>query len=91
MFSSSDLISFVFANENDTYYRDDLLKLNQDQQLWHLLHESFDTVYFLRNTENQLQVYSFGDSKGGPCPVFKDKIFTSAEEQLGNWMLRQLR
>lgn len=91
MFSSNDLISFVFANENDTYYRDDLLKLNQDQQLWYLLHEHFDTVYFLRNTDGQLQVSSFGDCKGGPCPVFKDKFLTSADEQLGKWIRQQLR
>lgn len=91
MFSSKNLISFVFANENDTYYRDDMLKLNQDQYLWYQLHEKFETVYFLREVEGQLQVRSFGDCHGSPCPAFKNKLFKTAEEQLGKWILQQMR
>lgn len=90
MFSSKNLISFVFANENDTYYRDDMLKLNQDQYLWYQLHEKFETVYFLREAEGQLQVRSFGD-RNGPCPTFKSKLFKTAEDQQGKWLLQQMR
>ena len=92
MFSSNDLISFVFANENDVYYRSDLLKLNLNQHLWHLLHRRFDSVFFLRAEGDCLQPWSFGDSKGGACTKFKDNlIFGKAEKQLCNWMRDQLR
>ena len=47
MFSSKELLHLVFADETDTYYGDDLLKLELNQYLWLKLHESYQTVYFL--------------------------------------------
>lgn len=91
MFSSQDLISFVFANENDTYYRDDLQKLKLDQHLWYQLHERFETVYFLCKEDDTFQAYSFGDRKGKSCPDLKKGFLKSAEKTLGDWILKQMR
>lgn len=98
MFSSKELISFVFANENDIYYGEDLLKLNLNQYLWTKLHESYETVYFLSAAENSFNVRSFGDSTciaydSGKKSITKLLSFIGSTEQdkLGAWMLRQLR
>lgn len=96
MFSSKELISFVFVNENDVYYGDDLLKLDQDQYLWDLLHASYDAVYFLSATEGRFQVRSFGDLScceytHGKKGLF-GKLGGKTEQKIqGDWILRQLR
>ena len=96
MFSSKDLISFVFANENDTYYGDDLLKRNLNQYLWERLHENYAAVYFLSAEGNSFRVRSFGDLSCSEYTPGKKKLFGllggSAEQtELGGWILRQLR
>lgn len=95
MFSSKELISFVFANENDIYYGDDLLKLDLNQYLWERLHGSYEAVYFLSAEENSFRVRCYGDLCCKEYVPAKKKLFgfggkTEQREQ-GNWILQQLR
>lgn len=95
MFSSKDLISFVFANENDTYYGDDLLKKDLNQYLWEHLHENYEAVYFLSAEDNSFSVRSYGDIKCSEYTPKKKKIFgllssSSEQNELGTWIQRQL-
>lgn len=96
MFSSKELISFVFVNENDIYYGDDLLKLDQDQYLWDLLHGSYDAVYFLSAEGSTFQVRTFGDVSCSEYTPGKKSLFSkwggkTEQTVQGDWLLRQLR
>ncbi len=92
MFSPSELLSFVFANENDVYYGEDLLKLNLNQYLWRKLHENYETVYFLHASDNGFSVKSFGDLSCKPYDPGPRSFFGLAKKQnnLGAWIQRQL-
>ena len=97
MFSSKELISFVFANENDIYYSEDLRKRNLNQYLWETLHENYETVYFLTAEDNRFRVRTFGDLSGdiaGLEKQAKPKLWSflgsSEQEKFSNWLLRQL-
>lgn len=93
MFSSNNLISYVFANDQDTYYADDLLSLNLEQYLWKSLRRDYHTVYFLRGTNDGLfTVRTFGDKDAAPCPppAKQSRRGPTNEEAFGNWMLHQL-
>lgn len=95
MFSSKDLISFVFANENDTYYGDDLLKRDLNQYLWERLHGSYEAVYFLSAEDNSFRVRSYGDLSCSEYTPKKKKLFgliggSSEQSELGGWIHRQL-
>lgn len=96
MFSSKELISFVFLNQNDIYYGADLVRRDQDRYLWDLLHDSYDAVYYLGAAGNCFQVRSFGDLKCSKYTPSKKGFFsklsnkTEIKEQ-GAWLLRQLR
>lgn len=92
MFSSKELISFVFANENDTYYGEDLLKLDLNQYLWETLHESYDAVHFLSAEGNSFRVRSYGDLYCDKYIPKKFKLFGGTQQQeQGKWILEQLR
>lgn len=92
MFSSKELISFVFANENDTYYGDDLIKRDINHYLWKQLHSNYDAVYFLSAEENSFCVRSYGDLA---CSQYvpRRKLFggSFAQNGLGSWIQGQLR
>ena len=96
MFSSKELISFVFANENDTYYGDDLLKRDLNQYLWEQLHGSYEAVYFLTAEEDKFRIASFGDCCCKEYVPAKKKWkgfggkATEQSEQ-GNWIQQQLQ
>lgn len=96
MFSSNDLIQLVFANENDTYYSDSLLKLNLDQYLWFELHKQYNTVYFI-SPDNGGSIKTFGDisrksfEEAADGSGFKNWLFgKSSNDALGLWILKQL-
>ncbi len=96
MFSSKDLISFVFANENDTYYGEDLLKRDLNQYLWDRLHRNYEAVYFLNAQGNSFQVSSYGDLRCNTYTPGKKKLFgllsgNAEQTELGGWIQRQLR
>lgn len=96
MFSSKDLISFVFANENDTYYGEDLLKRDLNQYLWDRLHRNYEAVYFLNARGNSFQVSSYGDLRCNEYTPGKKKLFgllggNAEQTELGGWIQRQLR
>lgn len=96
MFSSKELISFVFANENDTYYGEDLLKLDLNQHLWERLHGSYDAVYFLSAEGSSFRVRSYGDLSCGKYTPEKKSLFklfggSSEQQDQGEWILQQLR
>ncbi|MCD8191036.1 MAG: hypothetical protein LUD78_12620 [Clostridiales bacterium] len=99
MFSSNDLLHFVFANENDDYHCGGLLKLNLDQYLWLKLHEEgYQTVYFLRNTRaGVFSVQTYGDKGGNPYATkcvnsFTDFTgFTSPVSRQGKWLRQELK
>lgn len=94
MFSSKELISYVFVNENDIYYGDDLLKLNLEQYLWEQLHGSYEAVYFLSASDSTFHVRSFGDLCCNAYEAGKKKLKlfgkNSEQTEQGNWILRQL-
>ena len=77
MFSSNDLTHLVFANETDTYYRDDLLKLDLHQYLWLDLHEKYSAVYFLTLSESTFSIKTYGDLK---CKAYEPS------RRLWKWM-----
>ncbi len=96
MFSSKDLISFVFANENDTYYGEDLLKRDLNQYLWDRLHRNYEAVYFLSAQGSSFQVSSYGDLRCNAYTPGKKKLFgllsgNAEQTELGGWIQRQLR
>lgn len=63
MFSEKNMICLAFGEENDTYYTDDLLRLNLHQYLWMQLHrEGYKQVYFLRSNKNDFEIRTFGDA-----------------------------
>ncbi len=95
MFSSKELISYVFVNENDIYYGDDLLKLNLEQYLWEQLHGSYEAVYFLSASDSTFQVRSFGDLCCGVYETGKKKLTklfgkNTEQSEQGGWIMRQL-
>ena len=94
MFSSNDLVHLVFADETDTYYCGDLLKLDLHQYLWRKLHETYPAVYFLSLSEGALSVKTYGDLK---CKAYEPgrkfwKLmgFESEMGELGKWIHKQL-
>ncbi len=89
MFLSNSLICLVFANDYDTYYSGDLLKLDLNQSLWLRLHSRFDAVYFLSAQGSRFDVRSFGDLSCGKC-VLKWSLFATEQQQQGKWLLEQL-
>ena len=96
MFSSTELISFVFANENDTYYGDDLIKRNLNQYLWDRLHQNYEAVYFLSEETNGFAVHTYGDLYCKEYVPGKKGLFgllskNSNQTEFGNWLQRQLR
>lgn len=94
MFSPDQFVHLVFADENDTYYGEDLLKLELNQYLWFQLHkEEYGRVYFLRYERGQLTLYTYGDETAqGFVPENKlIQIFKSRVDQFGGWMLQQLK
>ena len=95
MFSSKDLISFVFANENDVYYGSDLIKRDLNQYLWERLHANYEAVYFLSAKDNSFRVSTYGDLRCSEYPSGKKKLFGwlggGESGELGNWIQKQLR
>ena len=94
MFSSNDLVHLVFANETDTYYCNDLLKLDLHQYLWLKLHETYSSVYFLSLSEGAPSITTYGDLK---CKTFEPghkfrKLMGLESEigELGKWIHKQL-
>lgn len=94
MFSSIDLIHLVFANETDTYYCNDLLKLDLHQYLWLKLHENYSSVYFLSLSEGTPSVKTYGDLKCKAYEpgrrLFKLMGLESEIGELGKWIHKQL-
>ena len=90
MFSPTELISLVFANKDDLYFGDDLLKLNLNQYLWKELHKTYQTVYFLSAAEKAFTVRTFGDIHGTPYTP-KYSLFSSEQSKFSGWLMRQLR
>lgn len=94
MFSSNDLVHLVFANETDTYYCSDLLKLDLHQYLWLKLHENYSSVYFLSLSESTPSIKTYGDLK---CKAYEPgrkfwKLMGLESEigELGKWIHKQL-
>lgn len=95
MFSSDELLHFVFANDQDVYYCNSLLTLNLNQYLWLKLHEEgYSCVYFLTPSEEGLCVETFGDQCASPfAPESKFLAFSrikSRHRALRKWMMDQL-
>ncbi|MCC8129609.1 MAG: hypothetical protein LIO51_06710 [Clostridiales bacterium] len=94
MFSSSELIHFVFANDSDIYCCGGLLQLGLEQYLWLRLHEQYQAVYFLHAGEQTFSIRTYGDVKSKPFETsWWTQVLrgtTEAEEQ-GKWLVRQLK
>ena len=99
MFSATEPISFVFANEHDVYYGPDLLKRNLNQQLWTMLHHTYKAVYFLTASEGTFEVRTFGDVAASPyqeeqvgmaAKLWKILMEETERDRFEKWILRQL-
>lgn len=81
MFSSQQLISYVFANPDDLFYENDLLKLDLQQHLWRSLHRDYARVYFLNSADGcSFTVHTYGVRAADPA----------REKNFGHWLLDQL-
>ncbi len=47
MFLPETLINYVFADENDIFFRDDLVQFSLDQYLWFNLKDDYEEVFFI--------------------------------------------
>lgn len=95
MFSSGELLHLVFANEDDIFYCDNLLKLDLNQYLWWTLHkEGYQVVYFLHPERDGFAVRTYGDRKAKPYTpesgILK-RFIRSETRQFGDWMIQQLK
>lgn len=92
MFSSESFLQLVFANETDTYYCEDLLRLSLNQYLWKMLHRKYRAVYFLREEDGMLHVQTFGDPHAAAFAYHKKKWFGKQNDpqQFIGWMKKQL-
>ena len=92
MFNSKDLLHLVFANSDDLYYGEDLLKLDLNQYLWLKLHESgYQAVYYLYadNGKGIFQIRTYGDRQSSAYePGWS--LFRTETEKFGDWMLERL-
>ena len=98
MFSSNELIQFVFADENDTYYCEDLTQPDLYQYLWRRLHAGArcSAVYFLRADERgtRFTIRTFGDRNAQryePRAGFNINLFGNVRNEQGEWIQKQLR
>ena len=88
MFSSQQLICYVFANPDDEYRGSDLMTLNLNQYLWQSLHRQYNTVYFLSSPDqNTVTVRNFGDRN---AKNYKPSFFGFSEKGFGNWLCDQM-
>lgn len=89
MFSSQQLISYVFANPDDEYRGNDLMTLNLKQYLWQSLHAQYNTVYFLHSPDGvTMSVRTFGDKYAKPYkPSF---LGFNEQRRFGDWLLEQM-
>ncbi|MCD8086520.1 MAG: hypothetical protein LUF28_09430 [Clostridiales bacterium] len=97
MFSSSELIHFVFANDDDDYYCGGLLRLKLNQYLCMKLHEErYHTVYFLsRSDAHTFSIQTYDNIKSDTLAVkssWWSRIFgtETEEKQQGDWLRSQL-
>lgn len=95
MFSPNELLHLVFANDDDTYYCDNLLKLDLNQYLWWMLHkEGYRTVWFLYANKDTFSIRTYGDVDYALYPTKVKRFgrfFKSDTEKFGEWMIRQLK
>ena len=88
MFSSEQLISYVFSTPGEEYRGNDLMTRNLNQHLWKSLHRDYHTVYFLQSQDGySFSVHTFGDRD---AKRYKPPIFASPEKRFGEWLLEQL-
>ena len=93
MFSPTELLHLVFANDDDLYYGENLLKLDLNQYLWLKLHESgYQSVYYLHKDKEGFQVRTYGDLRAELYePSWFLHLFKTEAQNFGEWMLSQLR
>lgn len=98
MFSSNELVNFVFADEDDTYYCEDLTQPNLHQYLWRCLHTEArcSAVYFLRADERgtRFTIRTFGDQDARqyvPETRWVFDLLGIGKNDQGEWMQKQLR
>ena len=93
MFSSDSFVQIVFANTNDTYYTDGLLKLDLNRYLWLELHEKYDVVYFLSYRDELIYADTLGDYGSSPYEYVQKglKLFSgSKQKRFLTWMKERL-
>lgn len=93
MFQPKKLINLLFANAQDTYYAEGLLKFEDlNRYIWYLIHkeQNYDVVYFLKERQSQFEVIGFGEKKYIP---FEAKSFSlkSSHRQFSDWMRERLK
>lgn len=93
MFQPKKLINLLFANAQDTYYAEGLLKFEDlNRYIWYLIHKelNYDVVYFLKERQSQFEVSGFGEKK---YIRFEPKSFSfkNTQKQFGEWMKERLK
>lgn len=101
LFASNKKMYFVFADEQDAFFTDSMLRLNTTDYLWMMLRKSgYSNVFFIRETQGGLSLelpdtdsintYSKGSKKLSWKSRFRvsEAIETDAM-QLGAWIMRK--
>ena len=94
-----DLIHFIFASDDDKYYRDDLTAVDLNEKLWLDLHDKYSCVYYLTaNTEGDgFDACTFGDRnrrdfrESGLLKKAIRAIGQNGDNEFGQWMLERLK
>lgn len=96
MFSPNELLHFVFADGNDSYYCNELLSLDLHQYLWLKLHErGYGCVYYLELSDDAVCIKTYGDKLAQGYTPEKAKIFSFSKQRpynngLRKWLLKML-
>ncbi len=101
MFTSNKKLYFVFADEQDAFFTDSMLRLNTVDYLWLMLRKSgYSNVFFIRETQGGLSLelsdtdaantYSKGSKKLSLKSRFHvPEAIESDAMQLGRWIMRK--
>lgn len=96
MFSSNELLQFVFGDEMDTYYCRGAISLDFKQYLWLKLHESgYKRILFLEMSGDILQIKTFSEKDfqkiGGKTLMKKFKsLLLGKKNDIIYWIMNQL-
>ncbi len=91
MFSSNALLQVVFAEPDDMYFLEGIIRTGLYRYLWYQLHDKYSSVYFVDRDEQQnIRVFHYEESY---TDSLKTKSFfpKKPEKNLVKWLRKQLK